>query len=140
MRIRLIKPRHPICEKYKTEKSKYQEFLFLRIEYIGMTDKTSLLLLSLLDSKSTNHTDLKIHKKHAPKWKTIQLLLMWVYIRTSCCSKGTYKSAQKKQNCSAAINLPLHWKILLIWRYIKISNKMKQFLAAFNAPKNLQNC
>ena len=94
----VIKHTHQICERDKTEKSKYQEFLFLRIEYIGMTfDKTSLLLLSLLDSKSTNHTNLKINKKHAPKWKTIQLLLMWVYIRTSCCSKGTYKSAQKSK-------------------------------------------
>ena len=64
----VIKHTHQICERDKTEKSKYQEFLFLRIEYIGMTfDKTSLLLLSLLDSKSTNHTNLKINKKHAPK-------------------------------------------------------------------------
>ena len=64
VRIWPPKPRRPICEKFKTEKSKYQEFLFLRIEYIGMTfDKTSFLLLSLLYSKSTNHTNLKIHKK-----------------------------------------------------------------------------
>ena len=73
----VIKHTNQICERDKTEKSKYQEFLFLRIGYIGMTfDKNSLLLLSLLDSKSTNPADLKIHQKYAPKWKTIQLLLM----------------------------------------------------------------
>ena len=62
----VIKHTHQICERDKTEKSKYQEFLFLRIKYVGMTfDKT--LLLSLLDSKSTNPANLKIHQKHAPK-------------------------------------------------------------------------
>ena len=41
----VIKHTHQICKRDKTEKSKYQEFLFLRIEYIGMTfGKNSLLL------------------------------------------------------------------------------------------------
>ena len=33
----VIKHKHQICKRDKTEKSKYQEFLFLRIKYIGMT-------------------------------------------------------------------------------------------------------
>ena len=59
----VIKHTHQICERDKTEKSKYQEFLFLIIKYIGITfDKNSLL-----DSKSMNPANLKIHQKHAPK-------------------------------------------------------------------------
>ena len=89
-----IKHTNQICERDKTEKLKYQEFLFLRIEYIGMTDKTSLLLLSLLDSKSTNPADLKINNKNKHQNET-----------PFRCSYAT-----------------LNPQSLLIWRYIKISN------------------
>ena len=72
----VIKHTHQICERDKTEKSKYQEFLFLIIEYIAMTfDKNSLLLLSLLDSKSMNPAENYIKNMHRNE-KNIQLLLM----------------------------------------------------------------
>ena len=72
----VIKHTHQICKKDKTEKSKNQEFTFLRMEYIGMTfDKNLHLLLSLLDSKSTNPADQQYIKNRDDE-KTMQLLLM----------------------------------------------------------------
>ena len=46
------------------------------------------------------------------------------------------KISTKKRNYSAVLNVPLNSQILIIWRYIKISTQMKNHSAALNVPLN----
>ena len=81
--------------------------------------------------------------KSRPKWKTIQLLLMWLQIWKSCWSKDTWKSGPKWKifkhikhfSCSQCNSKSA---ILLIWRYMKIRTNMKTYSAALNGTLNLQ--
>ena len=115
MRILTLKPRHPICEKYKTEKPDYQEYLIPRIHYLIITFglKWNVIILKTENKIIAFMLETERDTISFPKSEDLKV----------------HENQDKMITHSAALNGTIN---LRIWRYMKFRTKMKTHSAALN--------